>query len=78
MAYDGRISGLICPMITPFGAEGQVDTAGVRRLVDFLLARGVDVLFPCGTTGEGMLLGMEERKELARTVIEHAAGRRRS
>ncbi len=75
MEYDGSIAGLICPMVTPFDADGRVDAAGVRRLVDFLLAKGVDVLFACGTTGEGMLLGVEERKELCRTVIAHAAGR---
>jgi 4-hydroxy-tetrahydrodipicolinate synthase len=47
----------------------------MRGLADFLLARGVDVLFPCGTTGEGMLLDLTERRRLAETVVEHAAGR---
>ncbi len=62
-------------MITPFDRRGALDLAAARALSDFLLTRGVDVLFPCGTTGEGMLLDLDERRRLAETVVEHAGGR---
>ena len=69
------IRGLICPLVTPFNTNGEIDHAAVRSLVDFLLAQGVHVLFPGGSTGEGLLLSVAERKALAETVLDQVAGR---
>lgn len=70
-----RIQGVVCPMVTPFDAEGHIDVEALRELIDFLLSHGVDVLFPGGTTGEGMLLSLQEREMLHQIVVEHSAGR---
>jgi 4-hydroxy-tetrahydrodipicolinate synthase len=70
-----QIRGLVCPMVTPFDEAGAIDHGAVAALVDFLLDRGVQVLFPAGSTGEGLLLSVEERKALAETVLNHTAGR---
>jgi 4-hydroxy-tetrahydrodipicolinate synthase len=70
-----EIRGLVCPMITPFDADGQVDLAAARQVVDFLIAHGVHVLFPAGSTGEGPLMAQTEREKLAETVVSHVAGR---
>ncbi|MCC6955917.1 MAG: dihydrodipicolinate synthase family protein [Anaerolineales bacterium] len=67
--------GIICPMLTPFDAEGQIDFAATRKLVDFLVSQGVNALLPAGTTGEGMLLTTSERMQLAEAVVDQAAGR---
>lgn len=67
--------GLICPILTPFDSKGQIDPTAACQLVDFLIAQKVDALMPGGTTGEGMLLSLEERKQLAEIVVEQAAGR---
>ena len=40
-------------MITPFRADGSLDEKALRRLVDFQIDGSVDMLLPCGTTGEG-------------------------
>lgn len=69
------VHGVICAMVTPFDAKGCVDFGATRQLVDFLLSHGVDALVPGGTTGEGMLLNLEERKALCEVVVEHVAGR---
>jgi 4-hydroxy-tetrahydrodipicolinate synthase len=69
------ISGLICPMVTPFDAQGHIDFGATRQLADFLLSQGVHALFPGGTTGEGMSLSLEERKALYEVVVNHVAGR---
>ncbi len=69
------IRGLICPLITPFDERGEIDHEAVRHNVEFLLAHGVQVLFPGGSTGEGQLLTVDERKALAETVLDQAAGR---
>lgn len=70
-----QIRGLICPMVTPFDDAGGVDYVATRTLVDFLIDNGVQVLFPCGSTGEGPLLTLEERMRLAEVVIDQTAAR---
>ena len=69
------IHGLVCPMVTPFDRSGAVDHQAARRIVDFLLDHGVHVLFPGGSTGEGLLMTPAERQALAETVIDQNAGR---
>ena len=75
MASIKQFRGLICPILTPFDSRGQIDTQTTRRLVDFLVDQGVNCLLPAGTTGEGMLLNLDERKQLAKIVVEQTAGR---
>lgn len=69
------LRGLVCPMVTPFNAKGHIDSAITKQLVDFLLSHGVHAIFAGGTTGEGMLLSLEERRALCEIVVEHVAGR---
>ncbi len=40
-------------MVTPVTATGDLDESAVERLVDFLLAGGVDGIFVVGTTRRG-------------------------
>jgi 4-hydroxy-tetrahydrodipicolinate synthase len=70
-----KIKGVIVAPITPFNAQGQIDPAAIRRLVDFLIERGIHGLFPGGTTGEGPLLSIAERRQLADTFVAAADGR---
>ncbi|NPV53044.1 MAG: dihydrodipicolinate synthase family protein [Firmicutes bacterium] len=69
------IEGIIVAMVTPFDDEGSVDAACIGNLVDFLIEKGVNGLYPCGTTGEALLLSTEERKYVAESVVEAARGR---
>lgn len=70
-----RIKGVIVPLLTPFDRQGALDHTALARLVEFLIARGVRGLFPGGTTGEGPLLSLDERRALAETVVRAAGGR---
>ena len=40
-------------MVTPFTSDGAIDEPALRRFVDFQIGEGIDMLLPCGTTGEG-------------------------
>lgn len=68
-------SGVIVPMVTPLTSEGELDEAAVRRIVDFLVAGGVQGIFVLGTTGEGPSAPRELRSRLVHLTVEHAAGR---
>ena len=69
------LHGVTTAMITPFEADGALNTDKLARLADFLIAGGVDCLYPLGTTGEMLKMKETERMEAARTVVEAAAGR---
>src|SRR5215468_5387167 len=62
-------------MITPFKADGSVDERALRRFVDFQIEGGVDMLLPCGTTGEGATLDENETDRVIQIVIEQAKRR---
>lgn len=71
-----RIGGVIPAMTTPFTRNGEtVDTGAAVALAQALVDRGVDGLFPCGTTGEGLLLSLDERRDLLEAVCR-AVGER--
>jgi 4-hydroxy-tetrahydrodipicolinate synthase len=62
-------------LITPFKADGSVDEKALRRLVDFQVEGKVDMLLPCGTTGEGATLGADETDRVVEIVIEQSKRR---
>jgi 4-hydroxy-tetrahydrodipicolinate synthase len=70
-----KIKGIIVPLITPFDERGNIDTTAVKCVVDYLIERGIKGLFPCGTTGEGPLLSIAERKQMAEAVVAAVDGR---
>lgn len=70
-----KFEGIIAAMITPLDNNGAVYGQGIKELCDFLVAKGVNALYPGGSTGECPLLSIEDRKKLAEWTIKHANGR---
>ena len=70
-----KLYGVITAMTTPFGADGKVDTAALELQTEHLIEKGVQCIYPCGTTGEMYLMSAEERELVAETVVRKAAGR---
>jgi 4-hydroxy-tetrahydrodipicolinate synthase len=48
-----KYEGTVVPMVTPITADGGLDETALTRLVETLLAGGVEGIFVLGTTGEG-------------------------
>lgn len=67
--------GVITAMTTPFDATDRVDVKALEEQVEFDISKGVDCLYPCGTTGEMLNMTPEERELAAETVLRAAAGR---
>ncbi len=66
--------GLSVAMVTPF-RSGAVDRDAVARLVEHMVAGGVQGIVVSGSTGEAATCTVEERRELWAFVRERAKGR---
>ena len=62
-------------LVTPFTREGALDEAAFRRLVRRQVEGKIDVLVPCGTTGESVTLSAEETRRVVEITLAEAAGR---
>ena len=70
------LRGALAAAVTPLRDGGSaLDEDAFEPLVDFLAAGGVDGVFALGTTGEGILLSVGERRRAARLFVEASAGR---
>ena len=67
--------GSIVALITPMHADGEVDDASLKRLVDFHVAEGTTAIVSVGTTGESATLDEDEHCAVIRRTVELAAGR---
>ena len=67
-----ELHGITVAMVTPFTQDNQVDYAGVAQLTNMLVDKGVNCLYPCGTTGEMFRMSVAERKKVAKTIVDTA------
>lgn len=70
-----RLTGLMAATFTPLRPDGSLNLDAVRPMTDFLVQQGIAGLYVCGSTGEGPLLGMDERRAVAKAYVEAARGR---
>jgi len=70
-----RLVGCGTALVTPFNADGSVDEAALRALVDWQIEQGIHFLVPCGSTGEAATMTIEEHRRVVQITVEQAAGR---
>ena len=67
--------GCATALVTPFKSDGTIDEERMRSLVDRQIKGGVQLLVPCGTTGESATMTEEEDARVIAMTIEVAHGR---
>ncbi len=67
-------SGIFHILATPFTDDGALDVEGLPRLVEAVLATGVNGLTILGIAGEAHRLTDEERRRVVEDVVKAAAG----
>ena len=69
------LRGAIAAAVTPLKDGGlHLDEEGVDRLAGFLAEGGVDGVLTCGTTGEGVLLSVAERRRVTDLFLARRTG----
>jgi 4-hydroxy-tetrahydrodipicolinate synthase len=75
MIDGSQFAGVAPALVTPMGADGSVDLFALHDHVAWVLHCGVDVLVPCGTTGESATLSDEEQREIIAECVRIADGK---
>lgn len=61
--------GSMVALVTPF-KNGKIDEESLKRLVEFHIENGTDVIVPCGTTGESATLTHDEHEQVISLVVQ--------
>ncbi|HEY7732872.1 MAG TPA: dihydrodipicolinate synthase family protein [Gaiellaceae bacterium] len=70
------LRGAVAAAVTPLRDGGaRLDEDAFAAYADFLHAGGIDGLLALGTTGEGILLSVDERSRAVELFVQAAAGR---
>ncbi len=70
-----KLSGTGVALVTPFNHKGEIDFAGLGKVIDHSINGGVEYLVSLGTTGESVALSKEEKREILKFTVAHNAGR---
>lgn len=69
--------GIYSAMMTPFDAQGRVDTEQAKAITRFLIEKKVDGAFCVSNVGEFLHMDMDEKKALIDAVLEAGEGKLR-
>ena len=70
------LSGVCVPVCTVFEDNpDKIDEPRYLAHVDRMLEAGVDIILPCGGTGEFAYLGPDEKRHLIELTVKHVGGR---
>ncbi|MGF1682891.1 dihydrodipicolinate synthase family protein [Photobacterium minamisatsumaniensis] len=70
-----KLTGLIAAPHTPFTTEGTVNLPVIDQIAEHLINDGVNGVYICGTTGEGIHCSVEERKAIAERWVTASQGK---
>jgi dihydrodipicolinate synthase/N-acetylneuraminate lyase len=69
------LSGIFTPNMTPLDRRGEIDEAELRRYIEWLIEKGVNGIYPNGSTGEFTRFTAEERRRNVEIICDQVAGR---
>ena len=75
MTDKNKFKGVLPALLTPFDKDGNVNKSTVDKLVKYNLKKGVNGFYVGGSTGEGLLLTIDERVALFNYAAEANEGK---
>src|SRR4051794_5518187 len=70
-----RFRGLVAAPFTPFHADRSLNLEAIAGYARLLRANRVAAAFVCGTTGEGLSLTVDERRQVAERWLQVSEAR---
>jgi 4-hydroxy-tetrahydrodipicolinate synthase len=70
-----NLQGCGTALVTPFRPDGSLDEPSLRSHVHWQIASGINLLIPCGTTGEAATMSDNEWLRVVEITVEAANGR---
>ncbi len=70
-----KLQGTGVALVTPFSSDGKVDFSSLDKLINSIIAGGVEYLVTLGTTGETPTLDKQEKIDIINFTFEKVAGR---
>ena len=67
--------GIMPALVSPVNEDGSLKRESTVKLVKWLMQFGINGLYICGSTGEGLALKKETRMELLETVLDAVDGK---
>lgn len=68
--FQGSMVALVTPL-----RSGQIDWDALKKLIDWQIEKGTDIIVPCGTTGEAATMSHDEHRSVMDFVIDQVDGR---
>src|SRR6201994_3255230 len=75
MSLRQQLRGTGVALVTPFQADFSVDYIALDRIIDFVIAGGVEYIVTMGTTGETPTISKKEKKAIIEYTYEKVDGR---
>ena len=75
IASSTPIQGSLVAIVTPMHADGELDIAALKKLIDWHVECGTAAIVIVGTTGESPTVTVDEHCLLIKTTVDHVAGR---
>jgi len=70
-----RLKGIVVPLYMPLTKDEKIDEQDLRKLIRYVLDKGVHLLFTSGGCGEFPTLTLKERRRADEIVIDEAGGK---
>ena len=67
-----KIKGLNVAVVTPMTQEGVINLNVIPQYAEFLINQGIDGVFVNGSSGEGLLLSIEERMAVLERWMDYS------
>lgn len=66
------VEGILPALVTPLTADGELAVPALEQLIERLYGAGVDGLYVCGQTGEGLLLPVAMRQQIVEVAARNS------
>ncbi|MEZ4870383.1 MAG: dihydrodipicolinate synthase family protein [Caldilineaceae bacterium] len=75
LSNSSKFQGILPAIITPMTADGKLNEAAFRRVMEYNIRAGVQGFWVAGGTGESVLLDDDENQRIAEIAADQSQGR---